>query len=538
MSCGRQGFCRPFGSVGTDAPKGGHRVLFCVFSVAWSRQVRYSGKMRCSTKDCGRRLAAWVFLAILLALVGACSPRDGEKGTVDGEGGQDVAGLSGNPAASRPAGCRGCHPLEIDTAHDFACTRCHGGVGGVADGERAHQGLDPRPAAPQTMAAVCGPCHEEEVSAIRQASHYTLAGEINRVRAVFGLEPVAGVPALPAPQGTGLAEVGMDMLRRRCLRCHLWSGGDGYRETRHGVGCAACHLAFGNGGMESHRFQRPDDTFCLHCHYGNFVGADYHGRFERDYNLEYRTPLQPDGYSRRDYGVEYHWLRPDVHARAGLGCLDCHEGTAIMGKAPSHTPSCRGCHDAGATPPPAVEQGPAGRTLRLRSGGRLRVPLMADVAHRRYGNRVACAVCHAQWGFADQELHLLRLDRLDFAPWEDLSVQGSAEVEYQIDSVLYGDADTEFPWMSDGLTGEAGLGFWLLGYRQRRWEEPARCRDEHGVLQVCRSLLDLRLSWVDRDGEVRFDSVAPPAASRLVPYTPHTIGKAGAFFFLRLDETP
>ena len=290
--------------------------------------------------------------------------------------------------------------------------------------------------------------------------------------------------------------------------------------------------------MRSHRFQKPDDGFCLHCHYGNFVGADYYGRFERDYNLEYRAPLQPDGYSRRDYGVEYHQLQADMHARAGMGCLDCHEGRTLMGAPPSSTLSCRGCHDPEAAPPAAVEEGPLGRVLRLRAGRRLPVPLMANPVHARYGDRVACAVCHAQWGVADQELHLLRLDVLDFEPWEDLSVQGSAEVEYQIDSVLYGEAEFDFPWMSDGLTGEGKLGLWLLGYRQRRWEGLMRCRDQAGVLRVCRSLLDLRLSWVDAEGEVRFDSVAPPAARRLIPYTPHTIGKAGAFFSLRLDETP
>jgi len=468
----------------------------------------------------------------MVLLVGGC------RSDVDDEAPVPAQSVQEERAEAPPPGCQGCHAVELDANHAFACTRCHGGTDDTADAVIAHQGLDPRPAGPQAMTKNCGPCHDEAAT-IRHTAHFTLAGEINTVRRAFDLPPVAGIDTLPEPTGDTLADLATDMLRRRCLRCHLWSPGDSYRETRHGTGCAACHLAFGDGGLQSHRFRLPDDRACLHCHYGNFVGADYYGRFERDYNLEYRTPLEPDGYSRRDYGVEYHRLQPDVHWRAGLTCLDCHEGAVLMGRPPTYTLSCRGCHDPAVAPPPAVAAGPTGRVFPLRTGDRLKVPLMTNPAHRQYGDRVDCAVCHAQWSFADQELHLLRLDVLDFEPWSDLAVQGSDVVEYQIDVALYGEADFDQPWMPDGITGADRLGVWLLGYRQRRWEEVPVCRDDAGKLWVCRSLLDIHLSWVDEDGEVRFDSVAAPvAAMRRRPYMPHTIGKAGAFYYLRLKEIP
>jgi len=56
-----------------------------------------------------------------------------------------------------------------------------------------------------------------------------------------------------------------------------------------------------------------------------------------------------------------------------------------------------------------------------------------------------------------------------------------------------------------------------------------------GRLHIFRPILDLHLSMVDADNTVIFDNVSvEPRQRRYLPYTPHTVGKAGAFFNERL----
>ncbi len=339
------------------------------------------------------------------------------------------------------------------------------------------------------------------------------------------------------------------MLRRRCLRCHVYYPGDDYPATRGGTGCAACHLRYEDGRLVSHKFVKtPPDELCLRCHYANFVGADYYGRFEHDYNSEYRTPFDPEGVSQRPFGVEYHQLATDVHQQAGMSCIDCHSGAELMGEtagqqnhgadkskgqgekkggsASAGKVACTDCH--------ALHGKPVTLSTRL-TGKKLVAPPMQDKAHDRYNGKVDCAVCHAQWSFSDEGTHLIRLDIMDFEPWADLTVQSSYEVEEQLEDAIYGDGLYDKPFMRDKISGDLMLGIWLKGFGQRRWEKVAVCTDESGKLRVCRPLLDLYLSYVDRDGKVVYDS--QPIARKemkLLPYEPHTIGKAGLFYRRRL----
>ncbi len=446
-------------------------------------------------------------------------------------------------AAPAVTGCQRCHPVTLDPPHSFGCTGCHDGDATATTSEAAHANLDDAPAHPANMAAVCGRCHAKEVKAAAGSLHFTLAKEVNIVRRAFGAKqdlpsllaiPVAEPPATPL----ALAD---DMLRRRCLRCHPYYAGDPYPETSHGSGCAACHLAFSGRAMTSHAFVRfPSDAQCLHCHYGNTVGADYYGRYERDFSSEFRTPFRVDGAAPRPYGVEYHQLQPDVHQKAGMACVDCHGGAELMGTGHGrNTLSCASCHDwRPGQPPPAANLTVAGGRLVLtgrRDGKRHAVPAMTNPAHRRYQGKATCVACHAQWSFDDQGTHLLRQDTDNYEPWAMLTVQSCFEVEYALENGLAGESDTP-PSMIDKLTGDARPGLWLKGFKLRRWEEPKLCRDDRGRLTVCRPILDLHLSFVNADEEVVFDAVPPLATTRtLRPYTPHTIGTAGAFYRQRLE---
>jgi hypothetical protein len=326
------------------------------------------------------------------------------------------------------------------------------------------------------------------------------------------------------------------MLRRRCLRCHVYTKGDDYNAVTHGTGCSACHLAFMNGKMASHAFVVPADRQCQSCHYGNYVGSDYHGRSEHDYSWEYRTPYSSQterNTAPRPSGIEWHDLSPDIHQQRGLACVDCHRDS---GHNRGPTINCRTCHGwlPGQPIPFPDKLHVRNQTLILTGqtdGKEHAVPSLRHPAHRQYGHQVACQVCHGQWGFNDAPTHLLLSKRPAYEPWERLTVQASSEVELLLEHNLnYSD---ELPLsMRDGLTGESRPGVWYQGYGQRRWEQMIVRRDTDGVIKVFRPILDLRLSMIEADGQVPFDNVTG-LNSGMLPYTPHTTGPAGLFFLDR-----
>jgi hypothetical protein len=480
----------------------------------------------------GHTLLLTIALLILPCLV-SCE----EKGTSVPE--------PAKPTAEK--GCRQCHDFTPDPGHDFQCATCHLGDPEATVKEQAHQGLVANPAGPENMEHYCGGCHEALVKSAAASLHFTLKNETNLVRAAFGArEPLSSLTEIPIHEAVeSPLQLADDLLRRRCLRCHPYTEGDPYPATRRGTGCAACHLPYRDGRLVSHRFLKtPTDNECLHCHYGNYVGADYYGRYEHDFSLEYRTPYRTDEVDPRPYGVEFHQLQPDIHQTAGMGCIDCHTGSRLMGgphrrqgsgPAGEHTLSCRTCHQEepglGKNLPAnlAMENGRLFLTTRL-SGRRLPVPALRHPAHFNAGQQADCLVCHAQWTYFDRGTHLLRQDFVDYEEWWHLSVQGAFEVEDQLDL-----SDYDFPLMRDKINGKDYLGIWFKAFELRRWEAPIIGRDLDGTLKIFRPILDLHLSFVNADGKVVFDNVGiVDQVSAYQPYTPHTVGKAGAFYHHRL----
>lgn len=456
-----------------------------------------------------------------------------------------------SPVSTPTVGCLACHPaMEADEQHAFSCTFCHGGhADEQQDRELAHQGLIAQPAHPEHMQQTCGRCHGQQVELARHSSHFTLANKINAIRAHFGatdtLQNPAEIPRAASADAinSGLALVD-DMLRRRCLRCHVYSRGDNYSAVRHGSGCAACHLHFSKGKAADHRFRLPTEQQCLSCHYGNYVGSDYLGRYEQDLPAEYRTPYTTgtaDNLPPRPYGVEYHQLAADVHHERGMGCRDCHQGF-VHKKATAGTaaPRCLDCHGwTPAEPLPALDNlSVHGEQLILtgvQSGNRHLVPQLQHPAHQEYGTRVDCQVCHAQWSYNDSSTHLLLSYSTDFDPWIWLGVQGSSEVEQRVEDGIFGHEGQD-PRMRDGLNGLEQPGIWYKGFTERRWERMLIGRDAEGRLRVLRPILDLRLSMLDDKDVLRFDNLRGRDAGH-VPYTPHTTGPAGLFYRDRLKAT-
>lgn len=412
----------------------------------------------------------------------------------------------------------------------------------------AHSGLIHAPAHPEYMESTCGRCHDNHVNIVQQSLHFTLHNEINTVRQTFGAKeklpslldiPIKEIPSTPL-------ELVDDLLRRRCLRCHVYyqgdSYGDSYKETIHGAGCAACHLTFQDGKMDSHIFVKyTEDNQCLHCHNGNYVGSDYYGRYEHDFKWEYRTPYPNDGsYPDRPYGVEFHQLSPDIHQTKGIACIDCHPGSQLKKNGEYKKTTCETCHmwEKGDKPylKNLVFEKDTLFLISKHDGKKHMVPSLKHPAHKTYRKIAACTVCHAQWSYDDKGSHLIRQDIEDYDPWTYLSIQGSHEVEYILET-SYAEDEELPPTMTDKISGETSPGIWYKGFELRRWELPLIGKDADGKLKIFRPILDLHLSYVNQEEEVIFDSITSSDPRKgLRPYTPHTTGKAGIYYRQRLQE--
>ena len=482
-------------------------------------------------------MRAFILLLSLLPFLISCS-QEPEK--------NEETPAQENIVANSPAekGCLGCHSKKLDPAHDFPCVTCHQGNNESNAKALAHQGLIAEPAHPDNMEQSCGKCHAKQVADNSHSLHFTLKNKVNLLRHAFGAsEPLNSMVDIPvAASPDNLLELADDLLRRRCLRCHVYYTGDRYPGVVHGSGCASCHLSFYEGKLTSHAFlKKPGDKQCLQCHYGNHVGADYYGRFEHDMNDEYRTPYTTTNDYFRPFGMEYHQLEADIHQQKGLVCVDCHNGSQLMGQT-SETISCGSCHNKTSLEkklPENISIDSHGTYTLLSANNNQKhiVPVMQHPAHQKYKQIASCQVCHARWSFNDQQTSLLRSDLDEYDDFSNLTVQGSFEVESLLLNNLDYDSEEIEPEMSDKISGEKRQGIWHKGYGIRRWEKIVVGRDQQGILQVMRPILDIYISWIDEDEEVRFDSVAAETDNGgMLPYTPHTTGKAGLFYEERIEQ--
>ena len=482
------------------------------------------------------RLTPLTFLLIFSVI--SCSPEQEQK-----EEPNTAEPVSVATAPQQEEGCIGCHAMSLDQTHSFECTVCHNGVAATREKSIAHSDLIKRPAHPDNMLRTCGKCHQQQVEDTAHSLHFTLKNEVNLVRSAFGAEEkLSSLTEIPVSESPAtLLDLADDLLRRRCLRCHPYFSGDRYPGIVRGTGCASCHLEFYEGKLVSHSFLKtPGDRQCLQCHYGNWVGSDYYGRYEHDMNDEYRTPYTTRDDYFRPFGIEFHQLSPDIHQQKGLVCVDCHGGKELMA-AQKNAITCSDCHDRkrllNRLPMETISSSEDIYFLTSAGGGKKHaIPFMKHPAHSEYTD-VSCQVCHAQWAFNDLETNLLRSDIDEYDDFSRLTVQGSFEVENILKNNLDFNADEIPHSMTDKISGEERPGLWYKGFVTRRWESVTIGRDDSGKLQVMRPLLDIRLSWIDEDEEVQFNGIQADAEDNgMRAYTPHTTGKAGLFYRERIEQ--
>ncbi|NOR11286.1 MAG: hypothetical protein GQ541_07335 [Desulfovibrionaceae bacterium] len=311
--------------------------------------------------------------------------------------------FAGVKAASKGGGCLTCHDgIEaISDTHDFACVQCHQGDDRSSDMKAAHAGMFSNPSDGTVVAKTCGTanCHEDQMHKVDSSLMATSAGEINATRyawgaqssvdAIYSVNGKGGTKMIPTEKESG--QLVDDMLRKKCLRCHINSPAPNRLGDYRATGCAACHMIYANDGQTitgdkaiqktqtanneakerdvklktdlsgliakrgypmKHRLTTAIPTVqCVRCHSGNRVGTEYIGLFEHDYEKMYRSPRYKWNAPLAPYGIDHHTLMPDIHFKAGLACIDCHTSTEMMGNgktmAAAHEATevtCETCH--------------------------------------------------------------------------------------------------------------------------------------------------------------------------------------------------
>ena len=492
----------------------------------------------------------------------------------------------------------GCHETEQATETDYRnCLQCHQGIKRISGNHRpdclschvnpekqdmerlaTHDEIIRNPSDMIHVRTFCLPCHKKEIEEINASLHATIAGVINQTRYLWGAQDTAvpaiyglsdALEALPEPDPRIYPDEPRflvdDFLRRRCLRCHIYTRGAGGRGLYRASGCAACHVIYENDGRYRgddkaidkskngypirHAFTKDiPNKQCLHCHNQNSVGADYEGLFEHDYSSVYRSPMKDGQPAPRLYGIDHHHLAKDIHSERGLWCIDCHTRKDVMGggnlysyalEVPKRT--CTDCHGGFESRLPDLSMknisSASGRyTFRSRNHGQSHpLPLFSKqiVAHHVEDHqRVRCSACHAQWSYQDYGLSVIREDRIEPYKWYRLTAQADPYLE-KIMVHLLKNPESAFPASKDWLTGKEKRGVWSIGWRFRRWESMPLGLDHTGRYTILRPRHQYLVSYVDRLGNVPLNSVIPLRGDGSgkgwahMPYVPHTISPFG-----------
>gem|GEM_PF-432440 len=469
-----------------------------------------------------------------------------------------------------PGKCVKCHEAQatMDPSHALPCVQCHRGDPTTEDEKLAHEELIANPGDLRHVDKTCGKCHGDVVRRVKLSPMALAPRMINHTRFAFGAQkeptPVHGTvdaaPLTQIPSSSQSGNLGDDLLRRSCLRCHLHTRGSARWGEHRGLGCSACHVAYPNsadGRPRAHALVRSVGlTACLKCHNANHVGADFVGLFEKDFQRGFVSPIVKGRQPPRIYGAEQHRLATDVHFRRGMECMDCHSidevhgaGEAPRSAVPNVTITCEGCHVNGEHP--ALLKQPDGTMLLLRGAGR-KVPNWNGelVPHRvdRHREKLKCSACHAAWSFQDFGLHLMLEERADYWKWAPTRGQNDPQVQELLEKFVGSEADLvppaqgdrpakpakewEPPATRDWLSSELWPGAWFRGYTVRQWEVPPLGLDSAGKVTILRPLYQYVISHVDAEDNLLKDREIPTTAAgfpALVvnPYAPHTTTRTG-----------
>ncbi len=449
-------------------------------------------------------------------------------------------------AELREEGCLACHAATEGIGEGHAaigCSPCHMGNPRARDADSAHRGMHVLAGDLSIVPDTCGmaPCHAEESARVRTSLMAKASGILAVDRFAFGERSTPdGAPedALDELDSSlAPASAAESHVRQLCAGCHLGvkkeRPGD-LGDAARGGGCTACHLAppapgSERGGAVLHPevSARVPKERCTGCHSrSGRIALSYYGIAEVE-------PGDPRVAGTLIDGRPYARTSDDVHARVGMGCIDCHTERELMGDGRSHRHAdsaldiaCVDCHLPGAAkhepnsdregvgkrlkeywlrrglsadwdgPPLHTRRGTplprtdaTTRTLRLADTGTiLTIP---EAERRPYHTlkgheRLSCSACHSRW-----------------APR-----CGSCHMRF--------DADAE---AVDHLTGQIVTGAWIETAGQNDFGLPLLALDPGGEIAPFIEGMDLVIENV---GGKTLDRTL------FAPLEPHTTGAARA----------
>jgi hypothetical protein len=263
-------------------------------------------------------------------------------------------------AGHKSANCLGCHEgiEEVSENHRFPCAECH-----TDNIDYAHSG--------NNLDGACGKCHDRQINAVRGSVMFTNSGIIKNIGLVWA-DAGEGMPA--------------ELYGKYCSICHLSSGISVGGGVRRSSGCAACHAAYNRSGSyeggdksmkgkrpypETHRLLKlPTDDRCAACHNrGGRLALSYGGLYDGNNS---RVPTQNGGAGPVivSGGRSVRNMTPDIHSAGGMGCIDCHTQSEVMGDGESYEDmfhqteiACVSCHGDGEALPGVPLTSGKGRVL-------------------------------------------------------------------------------------------------------------------------------------------------------------------------------
>jgi len=339
----------------------------------------------------------------------------------------------------------------------------------------------------------CLNCHTNKMQECSRGVHFTLKGAINITRKTFGIKDSnVTLKTLPKPTKSikEPKDIVDDMLRRKCLRCHLTSK----QINSSGNLCLACHLVHKN---KTDSFKaKPTQNKCLKCHNGEFIGSDYLGKFPHDYDKSYRSPLTKDGfYPDSNDGIDYHYLTKDIHSKAGLTCISCHNKTVAKNWL---KPKCTACHK-----------------------------ILSAKNHKSYHSKLSCSSCHATWMVNSYNLNIFRDDTPNYKEWKRLAKQYDPYLEEFLTKALKA-KNPPNPVMPDYLTNELKNGIWYSGWKFKRWNNFVLVNSSSGKIELAKPMFQYKISYKDSNNRMILDNVSKINGQKIEAFLvkhPHTITK-------------
>ncbi len=240
--------------------------------------------------------------------------------------------------------CLFCHDKEggFVEAHNpdvVGCYACHGGNPFAADKKSAHKNMRLIPGNLSDAKRSCGTtaCHPDITQRINSGLMATLSGMISVDRFVFDEQDNPDLLASVHNLGNSAADT---HLKNLCVRCHLGNPKTekgAITESSRGGGCLACHLNYKKGeNYDSTTVYHPalslevTDNHCFGCHSRS-------GRISTNYEGWHETVLQPRempdtvNYRLVEGFRVFEKKEDDVHHKAGMSCIDCHNSYELMG---------------------------------------------------------------------------------------------------------------------------------------------------------------------------------------------------------------